>query len=145
MNTIEKIKEEYSFVEVITGKTSCYQNSIEYKGHGKFCDVYFNSEKGELLQSQINSYTNFEENYQKYLPEIKNSFLPFFSAEDQQKIILGNYDMITFDVIEVPYDNSDFELMLLCSIIIRKFLIFKKVVCLQVKIKNGSINGIERT
>jgi hypothetical protein len=144
MNTIEKIKEEYSFIEAITGNTSCYQNSIEYKGHGKFCDVYFNSDKGELLQSQIDSYTDFEDKYQKYLPEIKNSFLPFFSATDQQKINLGNFDMITFDVIEVPYNNQDYELMLVCSITIRKFLIFKKDVCLHVKIKNGRINGVER-
>lgn len=144
MNTIEKIKQEYSFIEAITGNSSCYQNSIEYKGHGKFCDVYFNSSNGELLQSQIDSYTDFENKYQKYLPEIKNSFLPFFSATDQQKINLGNSDMITFDVIEVPYNNPDYELMLVCGLMIRKFLIFKKSVSLHVKIKNGVIIGVER-
>lgn len=144
MTTIEKIKDEYSFIKAITGKTSCYQNSIEFKGHGAFCEVYFNSEKGELLQSQIDNYTDFEIKYQTYLPEIKNSFLSFFSTTEQQRINLGNYDTITFDVIEIPYYNTDYDLMLVCSIRIRKLLILKKDVCLHVKIKNGRINGVER-
>lgn len=144
MNTIEKIKQEYSFIEAITGNTSCYQNSIKYEGHGEFCDVYFNSDQGELLQSQIDRYTEFENKYQKYLPEIKNSFLPFFSTTNQTKINLGSYDLINFDVIEVPYKNAEYDLMLVCSIRIRKLLLFKKEVCLHVKIKNGRINGVER-
>lgn len=144
MNTIDKIKQEYSFIEAITGNSSCYHNSIEYKGHGKFCDVYFNCQDGELSQSQIDHYNDFENHYRKYLLEIKNVFLPFFSATDQQKINSDSYNTLTFEVIEVPYNHPDYELMLVCSLMIRKLLIFTKSVTLHVKIKNGFINGVER-
>jgi len=78
MKTIEKIKEEYSFIEAMSGNESCYQNSIEFKGHGKLCDVFFICENGELLQSQVDSFSEFENKFQNFLPEIKNEFLPFF-------------------------------------------------------------------
>ncbi len=143
MLTIKKIKEENQFVENDNSTPESYLNCIEFKGHGTFCDVYFICQDGELSQSQVDNFNEFQSKYLNYLPEIKTAFTPFLSHKDQQNFNSHNFPKVSFDVIEVPFKNLEFDIVLNCSVKVLKFFIFKKNVSLEIKIKNERIISIQ--
>ena len=65
MLTIETIKNNFTFINAISGETECYQEIEQFSGHGKFCDIYFISNQKELTQKQVDIFNDFKDNLLK--------------------------------------------------------------------------------
>jgi hypothetical protein len=51
---------------------------------------------------------------------------------------------LTLDIIEIPYDNLKYDLVLVCSKTYKKFLFLTRNIDIRVEFKNGRIKSIQR-
>ena len=135
---------DFSYIPSLTGSSEVYHKEVFFKGHGFSCDLYFGSKNKDVLGYQIDTYNQFEKSYKNHIKGIErfieNNLYSFETG------ISGRIRSSTlfFDVIEIPFNNSNYDLVLVCGKTFKSFLIFKKSVSVRVEFKNGRILTIER-
>ena len=144
MLTIDKIKTDFSHTTAWTGNSETYHDSPIFEGYGNFCDLYFRSKDKQIKQVQVDKYNEFRENFKNYLPEIESYILNSLrSSEINIKDIIKQANL-TLDIIEIPFDNSKYDLVLVCGKTYKKFFFLTKNIDIRVEFKNGLIKSIQR-
>ncbi len=144
MNIWKQTKKHFSHISARTGNSEVYHDTVNFYGQGDSCDLYFNCVGKELKQEQVDIYSQFENNYKNYIAEIER-FISNNLTTYEQKVSeeIKNLEL-TFDIIDVPYDNSNYDIVLVCGKTYRKFLFFKKEINIRIEFKNGKIKTIQR-
>jgi len=144
MLTLEKIVRDYSLVNPMTGNDQCYHNIEVFDGLGEFCDVFFGSKNEQVKEEQITTYNVFKAGLKKYLKEIELYIEGSLTASEQKRSARINEAALRFYVIDVPYENQKYDLILICGKNYRGFLRMRKEISVRVEIKGGSIRSIQR-
>lgn len=144
MVTIDKIKKDFSYLKAWTGNSEVYHDSTIFEGYGNLCDLYFKSKDKQLKQDQVDIYNGFRESFKNYLPEIERYIL---SSLKNSEVNLENtirQTKLTLDIIEIPFDNSKYDLVLVCGKTYKKFFFLTRNIDIRVEFKNGRIKSIQR-
>ena len=144
MMTIDKIKKDFSYIKAWTGNSEVYHDSPIFEGYGEMCDLYFKSKDKHIKQEQVDKYNKFKENFKNYLPEIERYIL---SSLKNSEVNLENtirQSKLTLDIIEIPFDNFKYDLILICGKTYKKFFFLKRNIDIRVELKNGRIKSIQR-
>lgn len=144
MLTLEKIKTEFSHINAFAGTSEVYHDTDVFEGHGKFCDLYFKSVDRQLSQKQVDTYNSFKKNQEKYFDEIERFINSSLISAEAKKMAQIKLQPLNIDVIEVPYDNPKYDLVLVCGKTFKNFLIFNKNINLRIELKDGRIMSIQR-
>ena len=144
MLTIEKIKKDFSHVEAWTGNSEVYHDSPIFQGYGNLCDLYFKSNNREIKQEQVDKYNEFKANFKSYLPEIEMYILSLLNNSEVKLENTFRQIKLTLDIIEIPYDNFKYDLVLVCSKTYKKFFFMTRNIGIRVEFKNGQIKSIQR-
>jgi hypothetical protein len=144
MLTIEKIKENFSYIQTWTGNSESYHDSTIFEGYGEMCDLYFKSIDKQIKQEQVDKYNDFKVNYTKYLPEIEEHII---STIKKSEVILKNtinQAKLFIDVIEIPFDNFKYDMVVVYSKTYNRFIFLTRNIDIRVEFKNGLIKSIQR-
>jgi hypothetical protein len=141
MLTLETMKKDYGFVK---GGSQCYHNMEVFDGFGKFCDVYFNCENGQVKEEQISIYNTFKAGLKKYANEIEVYIQSSLTTSEQKKPARINEAVLQFNVVDVPFENPKYDLILICGKDYKGFLGMRNEISIRVEIKDGSIQSIQR-
>ena len=144
MLTIGKIKDDFSLIKSLTGNLESYHNITEFDGHGRFTDIYFEAKSENILQKQVDVFNHFFENYKKYLSDIEAFMKKSYTDYEytHQSLIKGE---LRFDVLFVPQNNSEYDLVLVCGRDYKKWILFRKTIDIRVEFQNGKIKSMKRT
>lgn len=144
MLTIDKIKRDFSYVKAWTGNSEVYHDSPIFQGYGNLCDLYFKSKDKQLKQEQVDKYNEFKENFKSYLPDIEKYILSSLKNSEMSLENAIRQTKLTLDIIEIPYDNLKYDLVLVCGKTYKKFFFLTKNIDIRVEFKNGRIKSIQR-
>lgn len=144
MLTIEKIKTDFSYIKALTGNSEVYHDSPTFDGYGNLCDLYFKSKDKQIKQEQVDKYNEFRKCFKDYLPEIENYISRSLENSEINKKEIIRQSKLTFDIIEIPYDNFKYDLVLVCGKNYKKFIFLKENIDIRVEFKNGTIKTIQR-
>jgi len=115
MLTIEKIKNDYSYIEAWSGNSETYHDSPIFEGYGNFCDLYLRAQNQHVKQEQVDKYNEFRESFKNYLPEIESYILSSLRNSEFHLKDIIKQKKLTLDIIEVPFDSFRYELVLICG------------------------------
>lgn len=144
MLTIQKIKSDFSHITAWTGNSETYHDSPIFEGYGNMCDLYFKSKDKQIKQEQVDKYNEFREGFKNYLPEIENYILSSLSNSEMNLKDIIRQTKLTLDIIEIPFDNYKYDLVLVCGKTFKKFLFLTRNIDIRVEFKNGRIKSIQR-
>lgn len=137
MLTIEKIKSEFSNV-------GGYHGTDIFEGHGDFCDIYFGCKDQQLKEEQIDIYNQFKTNYKNFLQDIESYISRTLRNSEKRKSGIIQQSDLMFDVIEIPFDNNKYDLVLVCGKSYKSLFFFKRFIDIRVEFKNGNIKTLQR-
>lgn len=144
MITIEKIKSDFSYIKAKFGDSEVYHSSPIFEGHGNLCDLYFKAKDEQVKQEQVDKYNQFRSKYKDYLPEIESYLLSTLKKSERKLQTQINESTLFIDVIEVPFDNFKYDLVLICGKTFKKYLFIKENIAIRVEFKDGVIKTIQR-
>jgi len=144
MLTIDKIKKDFSYIKAWTGNSEVYHDSPIFEGYGNLCDLYFKSNDKKIKQEQVDKYNEFRERFKNYIPEIEIYILNSLKNSEINIREQIQETTLTLDVIEIPFDNYKYDLVLVCSKTYKKFYVLKETIAIRVEFKNGKIKTIKR-
>lgn len=144
MLTIDKIKKDFSYIKAWTENSEVFHDSPIFEGYGDLCDLYFKSKDKEIKQEQVDKYNEFKQNFKSYLPEIEKYILSTLkSSESNLKEEIRQAGLM-LDVIEIPYDNFKYDMVLVCGKTYKKFFFLTRNIDIRVEFKSGRIKSIQR-
>lgn len=144
MLTIDKIKRDFSYIKAWTGNSEVYHDSTIFQGYGNLCDLYFKSKDKQIKQEQVEKYNEFKENFKSYLADIEKYIL---SSLKNSEVNIENtiiQSKLTLEIIEIPFDNFKYDLVLVCGKTYKKFFFLTRNIDIRVEFKNGRIKSIQR-
>jgi len=144
MLTIDKIKRDFSYIKAWTGNSEVYHDSPVFQGYGNLCDLYFKSKDKQIKQEQVDKYNEFKENFKSYLPEIEKYILSSLKNSEMNLENTIRQTKLTLDIIEIPFDNFKYDLVLVCGKTFKKFFFLTRNIDIRVEFKNGRIKSIQR-
>jgi len=144
MLTIDKIKRDFSYVKAWTGNSEVYHDSPIFQGYGNLCDLYFKSKDKQIKQEQVDKYNEFKESFKSYLPDIEKYILSSLKNSEMNLENTIRQTKLTLDIIEIPYDNFKYDLVLVCGKTYKKFFFLTRNIDIRVEFKNGRIKSIQR-
>ncbi len=138
MLSIDKIINEYTCTKTF------YHNIDLFEGYGAFCDVYFRSKSKKIKQEQVDVYNNFKNDFLTTIKEIEK-FIEFnLDDSERSKAEIIKKSNLNLDVIEIPFDNLKYDMVLICGKTYKNFFFFKRNIDVRVEFKDGKINSIKR-
>ena len=143
MITIEQIKTQFSHISAWRGNSEVYHDTVVFEGYGTFCDLYFKSIDKEIKQQQVDIYNKFENTHRNYIDEIVRFINSNLNSSERNKSEQITKSPLFFDVIEVPFDNFKYDLVLVCGKTYKSFFL-KKDIGIRVEFKSGQIKTIQR-
>jgi hypothetical protein len=144
MLTIDQIKKDFSYIKAWTENSEVYHDSPIFEGYGKMCDLYFKSKDNQIKQEQVDKYNDFKDNVRSYLPEIEKYILSSLKNSEVNLEDTIRQTKLTLDIIEIPFDNFKYDLVLVCGKTYKKFFFLTKNIDIRVEFKNGRIKSIQR-
>jgi hypothetical protein len=144
MLTIDKVKKDFSYVKAWTGNSEVYHDSPIFHGYGNLCDLYFKSKDKQIKQEQVDRYNEFKENFKSYLHDIEKYILSSLKNSEMNLENTIRQTKLTLEIIEIPYDNFNYDLVLICSKIYKKFFFLTRNIDIRVEFKNRQIKSIQR-
>lgn len=141
MLTIQKIKTDFLHITAWIGNSETYHDSPIFEGYGNMCDLYFKSKDKRIKQEQVDKYNEFREGFKNYLPEIENYILSSLKNSEMNFKDIIRQTKLTLDIIEIPYDNFKYDLVLVCGKTYKKFLFLTRNIDIRVEFKNGKIKN----
>ena len=144
MLTINKIKTSFSYIKAWTGDSEVYHDSTIFKGYGDFCDLYIKAKDKQIKQEQVDKYNEFKANFKNYLPEIERYILSSLKNSEINLKEVIRQTGLTLDIIEIPYDNVKYDMVLVCGKTYKKFIFLTRNIDIRVEFKNGRITTIQR-
>ncbi|WP_461791421.1 hypothetical protein [Pedobacter sp.] len=144
MLTIEKIKKDFSYIKAWTGNSETYHDSPIFEGYGNLCDLYFKSKDKQIKQEQVDKYNEFKENFKSHLSDIEQYILSSLKNSEVNIENTIRQTKLTLDIIEIPFDNFKYDLVLVCGKTYKKFFFLTRNIDIRVEFKNGRIKSIQR-
>ena len=144
MLTIDKIKRDFSYIKAWTGNSEVYHNSSIFEGYGNLCDLYFKTKDKQIKQEQVEKYNEFKQHFKSYLPDIEKYILNSLKNSEVRLENSIRQSKLTFDMIEIPFDNLKYDLVLVCGKTYKKFFFLTRNIDIRVECKNGQIKSIQR-
>ena len=144
MLTIEKIKSNFSYIKAWAGNSETYHDSVIFEGYGNLCDLYFRSNDKHIRQEQVDKYNKIREGFKNYIPEIENYLLNSLSNSEMNLKDTIKHSKLTLDIIEIPYDNFKYDLVLVCGKTYKKFFFLTRNIDIRVEFKHGEKKSIRR-
>jgi hypothetical protein len=144
MLTIETIKKNFTFIKAIDENTECYHETEQFPEHGKFCDIYFMSIQKELTQKQVDIFNDFKNNFKQYIPRIEQEIPNILKPSELNRLEEIKKSTLLFDVIEIPQNKSEYDLLLVCGKTFKKLLFIKVNIDLHVEFKGKEIALVKR-
>lgn len=144
MLTIEKIKTDFSYITAWTGNSEVFHDSPVFEGYGNLCDLYFKSNDKQIKQEQVDKYNEFRESFKNYLPEIESYILSSLTNSEMNLRDIISETKLTLDIIEVPFDKSKYDLVLVCGKTYKRFFFLTRNIDIRTEFKNGRIISIQR-
>jgi hypothetical protein len=144
MLTIDKIKTDFSYIKALTGNSEVYHDSPIFEGYGNLCDLYFKSNEKQIKQEQVDKYNEFRAVFKNYLPEIEKYILNSLKNTEITIEDVISETVLTLNIIEIPFDNFKYDLVLVCSKTYKKFIFITRNIDIRVEFKNGRIKTIQR-
>jgi|GEM_PF-1654404 len=138
--SVEKIKNDFIFVN---GIKDTFEGSINFSTRNSPCDVYIRANKENVEQNQIDKINRFQLNYKSYYKEIDAYITNHLKLIERRNISKIMNSKLNFDIIEIPQKTDQYDLLLICSKRYNSF-IFKRMISIQVNIRNGRIKEIKR-
>lgn len=126
------------------GNPVVYHVSPIFEGYGNFCDLYFKAKKKEIKQEQLDKYNEFRVHFRNYLPKIEMYILNSLKDSEINLRDQIRETALKLDVIEIPFDNFKYDLVLICGKTYKKFYFLERDINLRVEFKNGKIKSIRR-
>lgn len=144
--TKENIETGWAYVEPYFGEANPnYHNMQSIDDMSCDTDIYLGSEKKEVLTKQVLALNEFVENYASYQMKfyaIVERNLTESERTKKESILSKNLNL---EVLSVPYNNTDYDIAVICSIDYKRLLFFKNSISLRVEIKDGKIKSARRT
>lgn len=144
MLSIEKIVNEYTYTKALLEVSESYHDVDVFEGYGAFCDVYFRSKSKKIKQEQVDIYNFFKNNYQTSIKEIEKYIQISLNDSERNKAEIIKTSNLNIDVIEVPFDNLKYDMVLICGKTYKNFFFFKKNIDVRIEFKEGKIKSIQR-
>lgn len=144
MLTIDKIKRDFSYIKAWTGNSETYHDSPIFEGYGNLCDLYFKSKDKQIKQEQVDKYNEFRENFKSHLPDIEKYILSSLKNSEVNLEYTIRQSKLTLDIIEIPFDNFKYDLVLVCGKTYKKFFFLTRNIDIRVEFKNARIKSIQR-
>ena len=134
---IEEIKTNFTFVG-----ESTYHNSIQIGSNEQMCDLYFDSSKGNVNPEQIAVYTHFIENYSTILNAVQRRLNENLPRKFENQISEIRDAKLVPEIINVPFSQENYDLVLVFGIKLKWFLFLKKDYGFRVELKQGKIQSL---
>lgn len=144
MLSIENIKTDFSYIKALSGGHASYHNSVIFEGYGDMCDLYFESKNEKINQGQVDSYNQLASSYKRHLKEIERYILDGLTQSETKRIDKIQNALLRMDVIDIPYDNPKYDLVLICGKSYSSFLFLRKEIAVRVEFSNGAIQSMQR-
>lgn len=144
MLTIDKIKKDFSYIKALIGNSGSYHYSLIFEGYGEMCDLYFKSKDKQIKQEQVDKYNDFKETFKSYLPDIEKYILSSLKNSEMNLENTIRQTKLTLDIIEIPFDNFLYDLVLVCGKTYKKFFFLTRNIDIRVEFKYGRIKSIQR-
>ncbi len=144
MLTIDNIKKDFSYIKALTGNLEVFHYSPIFQGYGNLRDLYFKSKDKQIKQEQVDKYNEFKENFKNYFPEIERYILSSLKNSEVNLEDSIRQAKLTLDIIEIPFENFKYDIVLVCGKTYKKFFFLKGNIDIRVEFKNGRIKSIQR-
>jgi hypothetical protein len=106
--------------------------------------LYFKSNDEQIKQEQVDKYNEFKENFKSYLPDIEKYIISSLKYSEVNFENTIRQTKLTLDIIEIPFDNFKYDLVLVCGKTYKKFFFLTRSIDIRVEFKNGRIKSIQR-
>lgn len=138
--SVEIIKNDFT---LITGDVDTFTGSINFSSRNTACEVYLRAAGENVEQSQVDKINRLQLDYKSHYKEIDSYILSNLKLKEHRYYTKIANSYLDFDIIEVPQETDQYDLMLICS---KRFnsLIFKRTINIQVEIIDGKIHKIGR-
>jgi len=136
--TLEKVVQNFNKIK------SFYFSEVNYDIGGSFFDLYIWTSENRISENQIKIYNELIKNFDKYSIEINDFIQSTYSNYEIKKLDKLNNLKLNIDIISIPYNNENFEAVLVCGKQYKLFGFLKKNIDVRVEFKYGNINSIER-
>jgi transcription termination factor NusB len=144
MLTQETIQKEFTYIKALTGNSECFQGIESFPKHGNFCDIYFITSNKLITQTQVDHFNIFKQNYNEYSERIENKIESILNQAELSRLKEIQESILSFDVLEIPKENPEYDFMLVCKKSITRYLILRNNISFHVEFKNGEIKSIYR-
>jgi hypothetical protein len=134
---IEEIKTNFAFVG-----ESTYHNSIQIGSNEQMCDLYIESSKGNINPEQIAVYNQFIENYSTILNTVQRHLIDNLPQKFENQITEVRDVKLVPEIINVPFSQENYDLVLVFGIKLKWFLFLKKDYGFRVELKQGKIQSL---
>lgn len=141
----QQVKRDFEHTKRKTGNDEVYHKVMksDFAEYGGFCDLYVDAVNGQIETSKVVLLNDFVANYKTFIPEIldylNNSLNPF---EKKIKWLIDRAKF-TIDVIDIPAENSKYDLVMICGKSYNFFFV-KGEIALRVEFKDNAIKSIQR-
>ncbi len=141
-NSFEVITEKdiylnFDYVESIIGDTAFYQNYVDLFDVEDKTDVYFLSNNRRVDSHQINTFNDFVEKFD--IRTIEEIFQSNFTLNEIRLFKNGKFSKTFIEVIQIPFNQPNYDLVLVCSKECKRFLVGKKQVSIRIEYLDGDI------
>ncbi len=144
MLSIENIKTDFSCIHALSEGHATYHNSVVFEGHGDMTDIYFECKNDEINQGQVDSYNQFVSSHKRHMKEIEQYILDQLTSMEIKRVDKIQNAVLRIDVINIPYDDTKYDLVLFCGKWYSGFLFLREEIEVRVEFRNGAIQSMRR-
>ena len=141
--TLNDIYSNFDYIKSIIGNTENYHSQKALNKNDEFLtEVYFECKEKSVNQIQIDIYNKFIKTFD--LNVIEELFLNALTESEVELFRKGKISQSFVEIIQVPFEKTNFDLVLVCSKEYRLLFRRKKYISLRTEYENGSIKSVER-
>lgn len=141
--TKDIVYSKFHYVNSIFGNLENYHMQIKlFPTSEDEIDLYFKSKDKNIQAYQLETFNDFIKLFKG--DEIEKTFMNSFSKNEENLYEKGRISKTYYEILQVPYRNTNYDLILVCSKEYKRFLFSKKQISIRIEFKNGKINSFER-
>ncbi len=141
--TLENFKYKFDYISSPNENTEFYHTSSKLlDSFNYYTDIYFRTENKIININQIETFLKFYTHLDSI--EIEKIFLSNYTENEKQLYRNGSISNTFFEVIEIQINNTNFDMVLICSKKYRNFIFFKKEISLRIEFLNNKIQTAKR-
>ena len=112
--SLNDIYTSFDYIKSISGKTENYHSQKALNKNGEFLtEIYFESKEKSINQTQIDIYNEFIKAFN--LNIIEELFLNVLTESEVELFSKGKISQTFIEIIQVPFEKTNFDIVLVCS------------------------------